>query len=189
MATLNEIITNWQTPAGGGFVAVMYFEDGVAPINDQRQAVHTLWESIEGELVNEVLYFQDQAGRQVDETTGTLVGQWTDSEAFGGAGTSSGEAVADATQALIRWRTEAVVGGRFLQGRTFVPGLAVENLVNGNLSAASQSTFNGALATFIAGADGFGIWHRPVLGAGGVHHEATTGSMWSELAVLRRRRQ
>ena len=163
MALMNEIITNWQTPAGGGFKSVMYFDAG-GVINDQRQAVHTLWESIEGELADEVLYFQDQSGRILQDSDGQLMGQWTDSEAFGGAGTSTGEAIPDASQGLIRWHTNVVVAGRFLQGRTFVPGIASENIVLGNLSAASQAVFNGALATFIALTPGLVVWHRPEIG-------------------------
>lgn len=195
MANLNEIITNWQTAAGGGFKAVMYFLESAGTINAQRQSVHSLWEAVEGNLVTETLYFQDQEGRVIDSTTGGLVGSWTDTEAFGGAGTSTVEPVADATQVLFRWNTNQVVDGRFLKGRTFVPGLANDRLLNGNLNAAAQASFNGGINTFIATGIGFSIWHRPrpastvnPVARPGDYQLVEGGAVWSELAVLRQRR-
>lgn len=189
MTDLNEVITTWATDAGGGFKSVMYFLASGGTINAQRQSVHTLWETVETELNTSTVYSQEQEGRIIEAETGTLQGLWTDGEAFGGFGTDAAEPVPDASQVLMRWNTNTVIGGRFLRGRTFVPGLGVDNVTNGNVSAGSITLFSGAMNTFVATGLGFCIWHRPTLGAGGGFAEVSGSSVWNELAVLRRRRK
>lgn len=188
MAGLNEIITEWTTPSGGGKLSVMYFLGSAATDEAQRAALGTLWGAIDARLDNAVTWSVRTTGRTIESTTGALTGEWTDPTDQSGVGGLVGQATADATQALIRWSTGVVVGGRFLKGRTNVPGLESNGFTDGNLSAPTQTAFNNAITTFIAADVGFGVWHRPVGGAGGQLVTVNSGSVWPEAAVLRRRR-
>lgn len=188
MANMIEVTTTWNPPSGVTTKSVMYFGPGADP-SIVRLRVHELWDALSHALSNQCSWSVDTEGRILDSSTGTLLGSWTEATTRADAGIGTGQPVADATQALLRWQTGTVVSGRFLQGRTFVPGLEGNELLAGNLGAATVTSFVAAQASFLLATSGqFGIWHRPKAGAGGVWVPVTGGSTASELAVLRRRR-
>lgn len=97
--------------------------------------------------------------------------------------------VAQATQVLVRWRTEAFVGGRRVQGRMFIPCLSAGKTTVGQLSPASQLTFSEAASTFRSSL-GLLVWHRPTSGgSNGLAATVTSSGVWEELATQRRRRR
>lgn len=187
MATIREITTEWVLPSGAGHLTVMYFE-GAIPVEDQRSALATFWGVIDGAQTEDCTWTISTTGRELDDATGTLTGAWNDTTNFTGVGAIDTEPVADATQALIQWRTASIVNGRFLRGRTFIPSLAATQLNGGNLQAATRTLYQGACNALIASAQGLVIWHRPITGSGGSHDAVSTASVWEEFAVLRRRR-
>lgn len=182
-----EIIVDWTTPAGGGKVSVLWFDlAGNAAI--QRGELGDFLGQVDQGLSNQVTWTIRTAGRDLNDATGALVGAWADGTTETGVGNNALEPVADATQILFQWLTGSIVNGRFLRGRTFIPGLPASSLDNGNLSAASNASFQGIADSFLTASETFGVWHRPTLGAGGVFELAQEASVWAELAVLRRRR-
>jgi len=187
MADQREIITDWVTPAGSGFVTVMYFTS-TPTIASQRTALGAFWTSTDGARTNQVRWTIRTSGRILDAGTGILTGAWTENTARTALGTVAGECVADATQVLMRWKTQTIVAGRFLQGRTFIPGLSSAQVISGNTSAILRSTWDAAAATFLASGAGFSVWHRPQGGSGGTAPVASSGQTAVELAVLRHRR-
>lgn len=182
-----EIVVDWTTAAGGGRASVFMFGT-VSTIADQRASLNAFQQSIDNLLTPDNTWSIRTSGRELDDATGALTGTWTDGTTYTGVGAVAGEPVPDASQILIRWRTDHIVGGRFLQGRTFIPGCVVGNIENGNLSSAAQTVAAGAAQALVDSADQLGVWHRPSSGSGGVFWAADSGTVWSELAVLRRRR-
>jgi len=180
-----EIITDWVTPGGSGFVSVMYFDLG-SPAAAQRSALGAFWNNVDALLDSNALWTIRTDGRELDDATGTLTGAWSEATAYTGAGALAGQCVPDAAHVLFRWGTGVVVNGRFLKGRTFVPGLSTAQILEGNVATAAVTTFNTAAAALTSSS--LGVWHRPVAGAGGVFQDVTTGTVWNELAVLRQRR-
>lgn len=183
-----EILVDWTTPAGSGFVSVNFFDLGTA-VATQRTALSVFLSGLQGVLDTGVSYEIRNAGRELNDNTGVLTGAWSDSAVHADSGSVSGEPVPDASQMLYRWFTDVIIGGRFLQGRTFIPGLTDGNMVDGNLSAGAIPGLVALGDAFIATGTGFGVWHRPTSGVGGQFEPATSCGVWSELAVLRRRRQ
>jgi hypothetical protein len=182
-----EILVDWTTASGGGKVSVTFWGEST-PVADQRTALGTFLSAIKSQLDTSVSYTIRTAGRELDATTGTLTAAWSDSVSYTGTGVVNGEPVPDASMALMQWRTDHIVNGRFLQGRTFIPGVSTQTLTDGNFTAAAISAWNTAGANLIASGKQFGVWHRPTSGSGGVWWAADTASAWQELAVLRRRR-
>lgn len=187
MANIREITTEWTMASGTGKLTVMYFGTG-AFISAQRTALNAFWTSVKASLDNSVSYNISTTGRELDVATGALTGGWTEATARSGSGSGVTEQVADATQGLIRWQTGIIVGGRFLQGRTFIPGLSIAALSNGNLGGSTISTFQTAANTLISAAVELDVWHRPIAGSGGSASGVTSAAVPAELAVLRRRR-
>lgn len=182
-----EILVDWTTPAGGGFRSVLYFAES-EPFATQRSDLGDLLDAIGGVLDQNVSWLVETAGREMDSLTGTLTGVWTDTTPFAGTGGTIGQSNPDAAQLLIRWNTQAIVDGRFLKGRTFIPGVSTTSVTDGNVSATTLAGLQTAVNTFVGAFNGFGVWHRPTAGAGGSFATAQTGSIWSEYAILRRRR-
>ena len=188
MADLNEVIVDWNTTNSPGGLSVMYFKASGSIVN-QRAAIQTMYTACIARLDNGTVWTVRTSGKIIDETTGTLTGFWNDAAAKTGTGTLSGNCVPNAAQVLFRWRTSTIVNGRLLQGRTFVPGLGAASLDEGQVSAAALGAMQGGQAALLAAIPGeLVVWHRPVGGNPGSGVAVTAGTVWSELAVQRRRR-
>lgn len=126
----------------------------------------------------------------IDEATGALTGY-----ALADVGTPIEGQVPGAYSApsggLISWRTNTIAKGRRLRGRTFiVPLVNTAYDAQGSLSSTAIGSLNDA-AEALAGdafSSTFGIWSRPVDGAGGTFGEVTSWSVPDMAAVLRSRR-
>lgn len=185
---LQEVLIDWQSENARPGLSVMYFKS-TASISTVRAALDTMFTAVAARLDSLTTGTVRTSGKIIDETTGTLTGFWNDPTAATWVGTASGQPVSNPDQALMQWRTNNVVNGRLLQGRTFVPGLAFTALDAGQLSAATVSAFQTAQAAFLASIPGdMVIWHRPNGGAPGSFFAVNSGATWNELAVQRRRR-
>ena len=136
MTTIREILTDWTTAAGSGFVTVMYFEAGIA-VADQRSALDNFFSGCLTGMSVATHYDIRQEGKEIDDATGALTGTWTEATGYSGTGAFAGEPVPDAVQLLVRWNTATIIDGRFLRGRTFLPGFATATVDDGNVAAAS----------------------------------------------------
>lgn len=189
MANIREVIVDWTTLSGPGKVSVFHFAAPTVSVATQRAALGTMLMIIDSNLVEETEWSIRTEGRILESTTGELTGSWTDATVREGAGGASGNSVTDPTQVLLRWRTGQIRNGRFLIGRTFIPGLNEGYTTGGNIAPGILTTWGAAMSTFVGSASGFGVWGKPSGTAGaGVFHEATGSQVWSEAAVLRRRR-
>lgn len=182
-----EIVTDWTTASGGGKASVMFF-DRLGDVAQQRLALRSFWQSMDNLLTPANTWSIRTDGRDLDDETGILVEAWDDGTPYTGTGAVTGEPVADSTQILIRWATSTIFGGRFVKGRTFVPGCVVGNLDDGNLSSAAVTVANSAANQLLLDTSDFGVWSRPQPDRAGLFATATGASCWNELAVLRRRR-
>ena len=182
-----EILVDWTTASGAGKVSVFHFIEASA-VASQRDELATFLGECDDYLDNSVTWTIRTAGREMTAATGALAGAWTDSTVYTGTGAGTGEPAADSTQVLVRWLTDHIVGTRFLQGRTFLPGVATTQLSNGNFNPTGITDITAAGQALIDSSVQLAVWHRPIGGAGGVQWAADTCTVSSELAVLRRRR-
>lgn len=187
MTSVREILTTWTLPSGGSHKSVMYF-DTVPAIAVQRAALNTFWNSIRVLQSTGTVYRIDEVGRELDTATGVLTGAWAEGTVYNQAGSSGSVPVPDAAMMLIQWRTGNITNGRFVRGRTFVPGLGIGQTTGGNVIPSAITTANAAATALIGSAAKLYVWHRPVAGSGGGNVLVTQATIWSEFAVLRRRR-
>jgi len=187
MATMREILVDWTTPAGGGFRTVTYW-DNSGSVATQRGQLGTLLGAVDAFLDSNSVWTVETSGREIDDATGQLVGVWAEATSQTGAGATAGQCVPDASMVLLRWVTGTIYGSRFVKGRSFIPGLSTANVLDGNLATATVSGIQSAVTTFVGSATTFGIWSRPTPSRAGLFCDVTSGSVWSEFAVLRRRR-
>lgn len=181
-----EITVNWTTPSGA-HLSVLNF-DSATSVAAQRAALGALLTDLRSTLSTSVSANVATEGREFEETTGDTTGFWAESTPYTATGSAASQPVADATMVLFRWRTDQVRAGRRIQGRTFIPGLNSAALNAGNLSIAALTAFNAIATEWVAADVGFRVYSRPTETSPGVLAEPVSGDTWSELAVLRRRR-
>jgi len=187
MAALNQIIIDWTTASGAGKASVMYFDNSIL-ISTQRTALTTWLQAIDNPLDDSITWSLRNAGVIIDDATGTLVGSWSSGSVVTGTAGGTSEPVSDPAQVLIRWKTSSIVNGRYLQGRTYIPGLSVGNVDEGNVSAAAVTAFQTPSSALVSSGAGLRVFHRPISGSGGSSADVTSANVWTEFAVLRRRR-
>nr|CRY97397.1 hypothetical protein [uncultured prokaryote] len=185
---LNEVLVDWSVENTPGGLSVMYFaKETELAIQEQREQIGGLYFYVKSYLAGNTTMTVRTEGRVVDSETGMLTGSWTDATGQSVTGTG-GDPVPNVCQGLIRWNTGQVVNGRFLKGKTYVPGLASAAMMDGEVLPACQTAFAVGLDSQIGSGFGPVVWHRPKDGAGGEFRIATTGSLWKEFAVQSGRR-
>lgn len=96
-----------------------------------------------------------------------------------------------ATGAVVNWRTNDYRFGRRIRGRTFLVPLGGSSYQDDGTLTSSALERLRTFGTRMLGSSGgptFGVWSRPVGGAGGVFATATTANVPDMAAVLRSRR-
>jgi hypothetical protein len=178
---------NWTV---GGGVATHYFHEGAGTAADAVTAVAAFWGACGSAMTTAVQWATDADVPSIDDVTGAVTGI----NSVGiqtGAGLVATAAAAVATQALVRWRTGSVVGTRELRGRTFVPGMVVAQMANGQPTSALVTDLNAAAAGLINDVNSaLVVWRRPAPDGSyaGTSRVVATGNCWTKYAVLRSRR-
>lgn len=186
---MRQVLVRWTVPGGSGTILNVFNFADTGDISSARAAINAFLSPLGNRLGNGVRWSIDVSGKELDTRTGQLTGEWSDGPAYDGGGSDGGgQAVANATSALIRWGTNTVSGGRRVRGRTFIPGLSVSQLTNGELGSAAQTAFNESAQNMLSDGVDFGIWHRPTQNSGGNLSLVVSGAAWRELATQRRRR-
>lgn len=178
----------WTAAGGAGGETALHFADSTPPA-DIVTMLQNFMNACRLTLANSTSVAADPILRELDTTTGALVGE----QPLGGSpnivGNAGTNAVPNAAQGLIRLRTSAVVNGRFVKGRIFVPGMASGMVAStGELSSTAMTQLATAGAALIVSGQPFLIWHRPKGGSGGSAAAVDTASAWNEFATQRRRR-
>lgn len=184
---MREIIVDWTVLGAAPGVSVTYW-DAAKPVAGQRDALHDYLTACAPRLASAAQWRIRTEGRELDASTGTLVGFWNDSTSFAGTGSGVGATGADATQVIAGWLTDTVIDGRRLQGRTFLPGLIQTSITAGNLATAAQTVFQNAGDALVASDLGLSVWHRPKGGSLGLRVDVTSAKVPTMLGVQRGRR-
>lgn len=172
---------------GSPWLSTMFFTGAVedqAAANAAVTAVGAFWTSVKAFQNNQVS-FATQPQVDVMLPAGEHTGAYATTPVTG-TGAASQTILPPALNALCQWRTGTYVNSREVRGRTFIPGLTINQLgTNGSLTTsfiASMQTIVNALIS--ASGPDFAVWDRTHAGIVPV----TTGTPWASWAVLRSRR-
>lgn len=185
-----QVRLRWRSEGSYPKYSIFNFDD---QFNNDYQSAQTAVAAFASQLTpvlsTKTLWRVEDVVRQLDPATGGLQAIEVSSLGFNDGGDDPSDVLADATQGLVRWHTEDVRAGRVVQGRTFIPGISLTNADDGNPSSAAVTAMQDAVDAMIASPNSqLLVWHRPVAGSGGSTHEVRNGTVWSEFAVLRKRR-
>ena len=172
--------------AGAPYYTNHYFDAGGLGGQEQDavDAVGDFWNAFDTSLDNALQINTDPEVPTINAVTGAITSSVATTPFFNQFA-STGEALPPATQLLIRWTTPTFVSGRRLRGRTFIPGCTEDSNTSTGTPAAGFSTpVNAAVAALTGGAVALCIWSR----THGVAIPVSSGTYWSQWAILRSRR-
>lgn len=170
--------------AVGGGLSTFHFDDGTGTSAQCVAAVAAFLAATEDRRSGGLSWSTLADVPIFNEQTGDL--QAIDTVAVSsGVGTAGGDINPVATQGLLRLLTTAVVNGRLLRGRLFLPGTVEADNTLGAPTAAFLADYNAAGAALIADANtDWGVWSL----THGEIQPVVTASTWNRWAILTSRR-
>lgn len=185
MASVWRIRTVFTGVTGSPWVSTAYMSAlGSGTVQQAVTAVGNFWGSADSLMEVSVSWTTLADVEALDPATGEVTGVSNTTPATGG-GVAASTGLPVATQGLVRWRTGVYVNGREIRGRWFIPGLLTTANNDGAPSSTMLSTLNTAASTLISDANSeLVIWSRKNLQVEAV----TSGTTWSQFAILRSRR-
>lgn len=189
MASLYRIQTRLVGIPGGEGLTTFHFRAADGSGDAAVTAVAAFWNAVDSHISSTVTMVGTGEIITFEDTTGTI-SSITPYVPFSVPGLVAGDVLPDATAGLLRWRTNSVVAGRRLQGRTFMPKPVEAESTNGNPNGTYQLDVRAAGTALVGAADAtLVVWARPVPGVRpGASGDVVDASVWGEWAVLRSRR-
>jgi len=185
VADLIRVRTNLQITTGNPLLSTMYFDTSATNSTDAADAVEVFWQAAETVMSSECTWAIERECAIVNPVNGEITSIEDSGSDRAGSGDLTDQLLPPATQGLVQWHTGAVVAGRRVAGKTFIPGLTEDGSSAGIPSTAVLASLSDAAAAIQAATPaGFVIFSRKH-GAG---YAVTSGTVWTEFAVLRSRR-
>lgn len=185
MVAIERIRCQWSGFTGSPGLTTFYCTDALTLL----PAARTFFNSIAALLPAAVQISFEPFGAQIEDSTGDLTGSWsTGSTPAVVQGALAGSYSAPSGM-LVNWLTNAIVGGRFLRGKTFiVPGPV--SSTDGTPNSANVSTLQAAASVLASDLGGLRVWHRPTVAApsSGSSAEVLSVNVPDKFVVLRSRR-
>lgn len=190
---IHRVTARWSGFTGAPGYSAFHFSAGGGIISDAQSSANRVmaaFQAVRSMLPDGVAVQVQPEVEVIDESTGVLEGyEDIDVDTYSPGSGSGGYSAASG--AVINWRTDNVRNGRRILGRTFIVPLAGEAYQDdGTLNGAAITALNG-FADELVGFDidsRFGVWARPINGAGGQMADATSFRIPDMAAVLRSRR-
>lgn len=190
MPEVGKVITQLNGFTGGpGYSSHHFFGDPMSPstCQDAVDDVGAFWNGMWGQMATGSSFSIQPDVHVFDEVTGALIRVETTTPPSQTASTAAG-VYAAGVGAVATWTTATVHGSKQLKGRTFlVPLNAGAYEANGTIMGVALTPMRAAAATLAAVAN-FGVWGRPIDGAGGNWGSATGGTVRDHIAWLSSRR-
>lgn len=190
MGEVGRVVTVTNGYAGApGYSSMYFFGDpySTSTAQDNVEDVATFWNAIAVQFPSSWTFSVQPDVSVLDEATGALLRiESTTPPAQGVFGDAA--SYAGGVGAVSTWNTAAVHGSKRLRGRTFlVPLNSTKYDTSGTITAAALTALRDATTTLAAVAN-FGVWGRPVAGAGGEWAGCTGGTVRDHVAWLSSRR-
>lgn len=171
--------------AGTPWYSNLYFAEEGGTAAQARNAVETIWLNLMAITRDDVVYNIETDVSVIDEVTGDTIRVDNGGAVKTGAGSSTEDPLPPMTQALVRLRTGAYVGGREVRGRVFVPGLTEVASDLGVPTVAARNELQTRFSNVIALPDSIWVvWAK----SRGVYAVVNATSVWNQWSVLRSRR-
>lgn len=186
MTTFREVLVKWTMPNGLVTNSVINWYEGM-PVETMRSTIAGALGHLAPYLTPDTLWEIPKSGKLINDATGQQIGGWTASLNQTGGGSGGSQPLPDAAMGLIRYRTDQIINGRYVNGRTYIPGLSTGAADGGNVSAGCLGALQ-SCGNALVGSNKLYVYSRPKGAGAGVILASTRAEAWNEFAILRRRR-
>jgi len=185
MAQIRKIPVQWTGLTGLPGYSVFYSPTAT----DATASLVAFFNAIKGLVPSSLQWQVPASGDTLDDATGLLTGTWTGAGAGVVGGSGGTVSYAGGVGAWVNWRTNAIVDGRRLRGRTFLAPLTSACFDSSGTIATAQLATLQTAATVLAALGGTVIWSRPVVGGrAGSSSVVVSGDVPDQATALRSRR-
>jgi len=194
---MNRMTMTWSGFSGAPGYTNLHFSAALTPtsteLSQTATKVHDFFYAWRSFLPNAVTINFPSELEEFSTTTGELVGTHGFTAPAAVVGTGGSAVFSSAVGACVNWKTNTVVNGRKLRGRTFmVPLQSLPSFdADGSLNPSARLTMLTACTNLMNDATGLPlfIWHRPSPGGSdGAAGSVTATTINDKTAVLRSRR-
>jgi hypothetical protein len=183
--SIYRVRTEWTGLAGTPWLSTHYFDAAGGTPLQAVTAERAFWLALVPQITNQVTA-QVQGVVDTLGLSGTLEASDSVTPPSVVTGTGTGDCLPVASQGCIKWQTGAIIGGRRLVGKTFIPGMIAGTQTHqGNVQPATITAVGTACAALISDANSqLVVWSRASSGSA----TAVSGALLSRFSVLRTRR-
>jgi hypothetical protein len=165
MTELNRVRVAFSGFPGGPGVATYYFLDTATAV----ASLSTYYGQLISFFPPNVSIQVENQGDKIEDTTGVITGAWGADPVPAMSGIGTGKYSAQ-VGALARWKTNTILDGHRLRGRTFLVPITAEYYTTGGvLDPGAKSGILGPGQTLVVDqSTSFVVWHRPYAGRAAV---------------------
>lgn len=184
MASISRVRTVMTGVAGSPYYSNFYYLTNGATAQQVIDVTEGFWNNILQHMSDDLAGTVEGEVPIIDEVTGDIIAvQNGNPQTF--QGVSTDDVLPPATQGLARWTTGQYRNGRQVRGRTFIPGLTDPVSEFGRPRPAFITDLQASIDFVV---DNPTVTHVVWSKSNGVALATTAGSVWSEFASLRSRR-
>jgi hypothetical protein len=187
MATMNRVRMVWNgASVVGDGVSTFYFPGSATGF---QAAVVDFSVALQSLVPNTVGLRVEDTGDVIEDTTGDLVGTWTEGS-VSDVGGANGSAFAAGVGLRIVWATNGITNNRRVKGTTFICPIGGDQFAgDGTLTSGARADASAAASVLQTTASAAPvIWRRPRPGVAGGSSSVISGFVPDEVSWLRSRR-
>lgn len=158
MATLNQVRVTYTGLPGGDAVSTFYFQ---AMVDTDLSQLEAFFLAVRGFFPSSCSIHVPDEGQVIDVTTGQPVGSWSFPEAGGDMNGNSGAPFAAVSGAIVHWTTGVFLGGRKIQGSTYLVPLTSDSFdTNGTIAPTVLDAIRSAASALAADPSTLSVYSR-----------------------------
>jgi hypothetical protein len=152
-------------------------------------AIFDFFDSLKSAITTAVTITVPSSGDIIEDTTGELVGTWSESGTGGAVVGTSAENFVMGTGARVRWATGGIHGGHRVNGATYIAPLQISSFAgSGALADPFVVVLEASADALLDALPGLCIWSRPRTGLAGASYTIESAVVPDKVSWLRSRR-
>lgn len=182
----HRVVWSGSGVVGGGLTTFYVKPDSTVGEADDIAA---FFDALKSAITTAVTITVPSSGDILEDTTGVLVGTWSDPGTGGVITGTSAENFVMGAGARVRWNTSGIHAGRRVKGTTFIAPIQISSYSGTSaLSAPFQAAFQTAADALVAAVPELAIWSRPKPGLSGESNLVESATVPDAVSWLRSRR-
>lgn len=182
----HRVIWSGSAVVGGGLSTFYVKPDSSV---GEADAIHDYFETLKSAFSTAVTITVPSSGDILEDSTGVLVGTWSEPGTGGVTVGTSAENFVMGAGCRVKWQTGGIHDGHRVNGATFLAPIQISSFAGtGALADPFVAVVQTASDDLIAAVDSLAIWSRPKTGVAGASFDVASAIVPDKVSWLRSRR-